>query len=430
MRRKIFAFLASMLFTKPSKSVILPDSLKAIEKAVKEAEPYEAVCFLSGQDKHYLLEAEEKGKSQATGTLIKREGNIAYILTAAHCLNNKISVMFTTSDGKKMKIYPIIGFVPPKNSDGEIPDDIAILKCFVEEDLKFNVNPMELADFAEYKNKYNEYEASFIGYGRFGVHFQGERINSIRKLGHAKAIEAQDSEDIVHLFIPLDTRIKDHLEQASLAAGDSGGPLLIKQEGKQKIAGVAFSVSKHTGAFYSTSNFVPIRKYQNWIDAVLKGIIKDSTLHATSFQKDVEQPLVLTTKKGEIFKIYRSGEIKGPNNFVRVEDRTLYIGEKTFQEKDFKSLEEFLDHFFEYIRKEDLLESAKLEYDIQEAKDIFIKEAESFMKYKKLGLLSELEIAEIINEARKNFEDLHRMGMQIDDISQEVLDFCIRPVAK
>ena len=162
------------------------------------AKEYEAVCHIEG-------ELGEHG----TGTLIKKEGNIAYILTAAHVVANKtgnISAVFTLKNGNSIKCQAISALTPdfgPTLFLGSVNKDIAVLKCVVPEEyaLEFNIEPLEIGQSDP--GVLNRYEAKFAGCGMYGINENNEFKNDHqRRLGETNIIEYKKN-DVWNLMTVL-----------------------------------------------------------------------------------------------------------------------------------------------------------------------------------------------------------------------------------
>lgn len=201
-----------------------------------------------------------QGGGGCTGTVFKIEGNVSWILTAAHCVNGPTQV-FVGPDSD----YPSAQFNSSKvvkdvrygdgDQVGNLPFDIGIIKV----NANVGVTPIELAP--EGDGLAAGAQVTSYGYGSTD-YYQSNNQNS-QRYSIGRAIASLSATNIVY----------DQRDQKGVCAGDSGGPVVSGTGSARRIAGVHSSVGNPGGSepCYGEANSVRVSSRYDFINAVLDG---------------------------------------------------------------------------------------------------------------------------------------------------------------
>lgn len=295
-----------------------------IVRARNAAKPYVQVCQIRHIDGSCM--------GCGSGALIKKDGHHVWILSAAHVF---VGEGYNAARYCKL-LYPVaaVRFVDENNNNfhGLIQQvfmpstaqkhlragekrcgDIAIVKAKMQTDLPFE--PMKLHDQDGFNIENKLIKSFFIGFGRYGVNKKEVRYDSKdRHLGPTQVLLFKDSSAgnyptlMSHVCVDSDyyktggvvlplsadttafdqtkpcsipfnrktVKIQPLKDQARIASGDSGGPLMVHTKQGLQIIGVNVSGCSLKIFGLSDDNalgdmFEPVMHYGRWINRLLKG---------------------------------------------------------------------------------------------------------------------------------------------------------------
>lgn len=354
------------------------------QESKNRALKYEQVCLITDT------------ANIGTGTLIGRVGQVLYVLTAARCIREGSTAIFSTKCGQKITCQGIAAFFPKFGPREfflpKLNNDIAIALFQVPLDTLFNIKPLELASSTVLGVKV--YNASFVGYGDYGINGAEDlKTDGYRRQGQVHVIEYQNEDTntwtcmtivkdastfLNNYFIPCPVEWKEpagymvapltirsnklekrNLKKSDVSShlldtvftlkqknklrrqrahndtffltvlpgqllpmpGDSGGPLIVYDQNKPMVAGIAYYLltkeeeheeeTDDSYCPYYTTLYTPVGYYYSWISKILSGAAIKKTkkflihprVYMGLFYSDV---LEITLHSGETCTIYLS----------------------------------------------------------------------------------------------------------------------------
>ncbi|UXR64196.1 trypsin-like serine protease [Bdellovibrio bacteriovorus] len=221
-------------------------------------------------------------KTYCTGTLIKRN----LILTAAHCVGEKasdLSLAFginpLTGNYVLRKAYKTATHDKYKKLSSKDRNDLGLIS--MKETAPLNYRPVELADASFPLKKGQVFTAA--GYGRIsGKRSTPTDTQGSGQLRNVDLTINQFSQDETQFYI-------DQKNGKGICSGDSGGPALMRYQGKDYVVGVASAVSwtvpdevkadernqyiQNKDVCKEKSIYMNVKSFRVWIDTESKKLL-------------------------------------------------------------------------------------------------------------------------------------------------------------
>nr|BFD64359.1 hypothetical protein BdHM001_30400 [Bdellovibrio sp. HM001] len=221
-------------------------------------------------------------KTYCTGTLIKRN----LILTAAHCVGanaSDLSLAFginpLTGNYVLRQAYKTATHDKYKKQNSKDRNDLGLI--LMKESAPSNYRPVELADASFPIRKGQVFTAA--GYGRIsGKRSTPTDTQGSGQLRHVDLAIQQFSQDETQFYI-------DQKIGKGICSGDSGGPALMRYQGKDYVVGVASAVSwtvpdevkadernqyiQNKDVCKEKSIYMNVKTFRTWIDTESKKLL-------------------------------------------------------------------------------------------------------------------------------------------------------------
>jgi len=219
------------------------------------------------------------GPGDCLGTLI----HPTYVLTVAHCAVDVQVGASLTIGGDTRTVSSVI--LHPRWQDGGDTFDIAMLRL---DAATLQVEPYQLYRGGDEVGQ----QVEILGAGKHGTGIEGEKGASddglLRRA--TNTVDAVDDHFLRFTFDGPTTETVTDLEGVG-AAGDSGGPVLLRQGGITYLAGLnawGDSCDHGVGQYGAADYQTRVSAFADWIDAIIAGRTSDEGPSGGSSFADAE----------------------------------------------------------------------------------------------------------------------------------------------
>lgn len=193
-----------------------------------------------------------------TGTVFRIDGNVTWVLTAAHCIGDSMQVRTGPDYDSELDSFSAVGVQDARYGDGNQPENYPFDVGVVRVNSAIPVTPIALADAADGL----AVGATVTSYG-YGTTIGYNQGNNSQRHTITRPIAGLTATNIVY----------DQSDETGICAGDSGGPVVSGSGAARRLVGVHSNVGNQGGGepCFGQANSVRVSSRFDFIDAVVNG---------------------------------------------------------------------------------------------------------------------------------------------------------------